>query len=240
MHRPAARLPLIDLARAAALAAMVAFHLGRDMEILGMLPPGATFTPGWRWAAYGIAGSFVALAGASLWLAHGRGVRWRAYGRRLGVLAAAAVVVSAATYVAMPGAWVRFGILHSIALSGVLALPFLRLPWPPTLIAGLALVAAAGTVVPALSGPAWLWLGLAPTVPPMIDYEPVVPWTGPFLIGLALAKAADGRGWLDRLRGAPSGRAWDRLAWPGRHSLAVYLIHQPVLMGLLIAWQRLT
>lgn len=235
-----ARLPLVDLARTAALTAMIVFHFGRDMEVLGMLPPGATFTVGWRWAAYAIAGTFVALAGASLWLAHGRGVRWPAYGRRLGILVVAAGAVSAATYVAMPGAWVRFGILHSIAASSMIGLAFLRLPWIVTAGVGAALVAAGGTVVPALSGSAWLWLGLSPSVPAMIDYEPVVPWTGPFLLGLAAAKAADGTGRLDRLRGWPDGPTWRRLAWPGRHSLTVYLVHQPVLIGLLLAWSRLT
>ena len=235
---PAARLPLLDLARTAALVAMALFHLGRDMEVLGFLAPGATFTTPWDLAARGIAGTFVFLAGASLWLAHARATRWRAFWRRLAVLALAALGVSVATFLVFPGAWVRFGILHSIAASSLVGVVLLRLPPVLTGLAGLALLAGAWAQVPALAGPAWLWLGLGGAVPPMMDWEPMVPWTGPFLLGLAAAKAADGRGWLEALRGRPAGRLWDRLGWPGRHSLAVYLLHQPVIFGALtgLAW----
>lgn len=228
------RIPLIDLARTAALLAMIVFHVGRDMDVLGLVTPGTTFTTGWRWAAYLIAGSFVGLAGASLWLAHGRGVRWAGFGRRLGVLVLAAAVVSVATYVTFPGAWVRFGILHSIAASSVIGLAFLRLPWFATAVVGTGLIAASGAT--GLDGPLRFVVGLSRDVPPMMDWEPLVPWTGPFLVGLGVAKAADGAGLLDGLRGWPDGRLWDRLAWPGRHSLAVYMIHQPVIVGVLMAW----
>ena len=235
-----ARLPAIDLARGAALVAMALFHLGRDMEVLGMVAPGTTFTTSWQVAARAIAGSFVLLAGASLWLAHGRGVRWRRYLRRLALLAAAAGAVSLATFLTFPAAWVRFGILHSIAASSVVAVLVMGAPSWALIAGGLALVAGAWIPdVAALSGPAWLWLGLGGGVPPMMDFEPLVPWTGPFLLGLGAAKAADRAGLLDALRGRPDGPAWRRLGWPGRHSLAIYLAHQPILFGALMGWQRL-
>ncbi|KIT17695.1 heparan-alpha-glucosaminide N-acetyltransferase [Jannaschia aquimarina] len=233
------RLIAIDLARAAALIAMIVFHFGRDLDLYGVWPPGSTFTPGWMWSARLIAGTFIFLAGVSLWLAHGHGLRWPSYLRRLAMLIAAAVAVSVATYVAVPGAWVRFGILHSIALSSVIGLAFLRLPAWIAAAAGTALIAAVAVgPVPALSGSAWLWLGLGANTPPMIDWEPVIPWTGPFLLGLALAKLADSRGWFTAMEGRPAAPLWTQLSWPGRHSLAIYLIHQPILVGGILAWQR--
>ena len=52
----------------------------------------------------------------------------------------------------------------------------------------------------------------------------------PFLAGLAVSQFVTPRGWLDRFRSPSSPR--NLLASAGRHSLAFYLIHQPVLIGL--------
>ena len=244
-----ARLPLIDLARAFALLHMVLFHLGRDLDTVAPGLAGAygfSFAPAWQGWAVSIAGSFVFLAGASLQLAHGRGLRTRAFLRRLALLVAAAAAVSLATYVTFPGQWVRFGILHSIAASSVVGLAFLRLP--PWVTAG----AGAGAVALGLAvggpeqpfapfdGPLWLWTGLGQPGVWMMDYEPLLPWTGPFLLGMAAARGDEARGWLAALRGRPRGRLWDRLAWPGRHSLWIYLAHQPILVGAILLWIRLT
>lgn len=226
------RLPLIDLARTAALVAMILFHFGRDLDVLGVWPPGSSFTPAWQWSARLIAGSFVFLAGVNLWLAHGAMFRRGAYLKRLGLLVMAAAGVSLATYVTFPDAWVRFGILHSISLSSVIALAFLRLPWALTVGAGaVVLWVGASVTLGAMAHPAWLWLGLGPVPFAMMDWEPVFPWTGPFLLGLGFARWADGRGWLLRIRGWPTGPIWHRLGWPGRHSLMIYLIHQPILIA---------
>lgn len=227
------RIWLIDLTRSLALLGMAAFHFTYDLEMFGQVAPG-TASSGFFWyLARGVAGSFIALAGVSLWLAHGRGLRWRAFGRRWLVLALAAAAVSLATRFAMPQAWVFFGILHAIALFSLLGLAFLRLPTGLILLAGAA-VLWGGAVLPGLlewNDPTLRFLGLGSLRSATVDFEPVFPWFGPFLLGLGAAKA------LDRL--------WPRIAllqgpgwmgWPGRHSLAVYLIHQPMLIGLLWLW----
>jgi uncharacterized membrane protein len=238
---PPARIAAIDWARTAALAAMVVFHFGRDLEVLGLVPPGSTFGGLWDVAALAIAGSFVALAGLSLWLAHGDGIRWRGFARRLGMLVAAAAAVSLATYLFMPGYWVRFGILHSIAASSVVALAGLRLPaWANVAAAAVLLAFGPGWVVPGLEGSAWLWTGLTATVPAMMDYEPLVPWLAPMLLGLAAGQLGTRAGLWARLSRVRGGRAGAWLAWPGRHSLSVYLIHQPVLVGGILGWAWLT
>ena len=62
------------------------------------------------------------------------------------------------------------------------------------------------------------------------DYVPLFPWTGVLLIGIAAGH------WLMRERFgplAPLGRVPAALRWLGRHSLVVYLVHQPLLIGLL-------
>lgn len=232
--RTSRRLIVVDWLRTAAFVAMAAYHLGWDMQMFGLLPPGTTATGWWPVAARTIASSFLALAGFSMWLAHGRKLRLVSWMTRFLVLAAAAAGVSAVTWIAVPEAWVRFGILHSIALSSVVSLAFLRLPWWLTAGAAAA-VLLFGPMLrdPAFNGAWWLWSGLGTQGPAMMDWEPMVPWLAPFLAGLAFGQAGGARllGWGP----AAPGRIGRALAWPGRHALAAYLLHQPVLIGTLAA-----
>jgi uncharacterized membrane protein len=120
------------------------------------------------------AGSFLFLAGVSLWLGHGAGIRWRGFWRRFVKVAGAAAVISAATWVAMGDVFIFFGILHAIAAASLLGLLFLRVP-----VAGLLALAALAFAAPSFAraevfDPWWMW------------------WTG----------LADGVGALGRLRAA--------------------------------------
>jgi uncharacterized membrane protein len=226
---PEPRLIPLDAARTAALVAMVIFHFTFDLALFGHIPGETMFQPFWYYFPRAIAGSFLFLSGVSLWLAHGRGIRWPAFWKRFAKVAGAALLVSLASIWFVPGGTILFGILHAIAAMSLIGLLFLRLPWPVTLaIAGVLFAAAWGPRSPAFN-PLWLvWTGLAETRPNMGDYVPLVPWAAPALAGIAFAKALRVDTWA---RTSPS-RAVDLLTFPGRHSLVIYLIHQPILIGL--------
>lgn len=234
MTAPQGRLIVVDWLRTLAILAMVIFHFGRDFEIVGLVPPGTTFGGLWDVSARAIAGSFLFLAGLSLWLGHGRKLRLRPFAKRLGLLILAAAAVSLVTYFAVPAAWVRFGILHSIALGSLLGLVFLRAHFAVTWGAAAAiLLLLPGLESAAFDAPPWLWTGLGTTIPPMIDYEPMVPWLAPFLLGLGFGQAGGAR--LLAFGPAQPSPWARRLAWPGRHALAIYLVHQPLLIGGMVA-----
>lgn len=231
------RLWFLDTARTLALLGMIIFHFTYDLEMFGVLAQG-TASSGFFWYfARAVAGSFLALAGVSLWLAHGQGIRWPGFWRRWLKLAAAAALVSLATRLAMPEVWVFFGILHAIALFSLIGLAFLRLPAVVTLALGLGIILASPSLAQALqwNTAALRFLGLGTLPSYTVDFEPVFPWFGPFLLGLGLARLVEPlRPALARRRGP----GW--LAWPGRHSLAIYLLHQPLLIGLLQLWLIVT
>lgn len=228
------RILAVDLARSLALLGMVIFHFVRNLEMFGHIPAGTTLGGGWPVFARLVAGSFVLLAGVSLVLAHGQGIRWHAFLRRLAQIAAAAALVTLATWVAMPDAFIFYGILHSIAVSSVIGLVFLRRHPAVTLAAAAAVFVLPQVFRSPLFDPPWLvWTGLAERTPRTLDFEPLFPWLAPFLLGVALARIAEHAGLWDRLRGPEPGRLARLAAWPGRHSLAVYLAHQPILLGLL-------
>ena len=234
------RIPALDIARTGALVAMIVFHFVFDLELFGHLPRGTSTSGGWRILAVATAGSFLGLAGVSLWMAHGRGIRWRAFWRRFAILALAALAVTVATYVAFPHAFVFFGILHAIALCSLLGLLVIRLP--ALILAALAVAvffAPDYASSPTFDAPWWWWTGLQTVPISTVDYEPIFPWFAPFLMGLAAAKAAERFGLWSKLEvtGAPGPLA-RRLSLPGQHSLLIYLLHQPVLLGLVggITW----
>lgn len=239
---PPRRLAVIDLARAAALAAMAGYHALWDLGFLQLTPENYALTPTGRVAAHLIAGSFLVLVGIGLVLMNGRSLQVRPTLRRFARIALAAAAITAATWVAFPGSYIFFGVLHCIALSSLLGLPFLRLPvWLVALCAALVLAAPHLVHAPVLDAPGLQFLGLGRVVPNTNDYVPLFPWFGLVLAGIAL-----GRLGLPRLARARLG-AWEPRGAParwaaraGRHSLALYLVHQPVLLGLLWGVAALT
>ena len=223
------RLLWLDLARGIAVIAMVVYHLSWDLSFNQLIETEINEAFGWRLFARAIAASFLALSGFSLWIAHGRGVNWLGFWRREGLLVAAAALVSLGTWYAFPDAYVFFGILHCIAAASLIGLACLRLPVLATLaVAALCLAAPSFLASERFDPPLLAFLGLRTTPPRTNDYVPLLPWLAPFLMGLAAARAlpasATGRG---RDPGA-FGRAVRVL---GRHSLLIYLIHQPLLFG---------
>ncbi len=210
---------------------MACFHLVFDLQMFGLLPYGTTATAFFYWHARIVAGSFLFLAGASLWLAHGAAIRWPAFWRRWGKIAAAALLVTAATYAALPGYFVYFGILHCIAVSSLIGLLFLRLPALLTAACAAALMLASYHLPSeTFNTPLLRFLGLATVPAETVDFEPILPWLGPFLLGLAAARLAGRFNLWPRLA-LPATPLLRKLAWPGQHSLAIYLLHQPVLLG---------
>lgn len=231
------RLPAIDRLRGLALLAMAVYHFTWDLEYFGYVEPGTAGTGGWRLFARLIAGSFLFLAGLSLVLGHGDGVRARSFLVRLAKIAAAAALVTVGTWFAFRETFIFFGILHAIAAASVIGLLFLRLP------AALTFAAAAAAAVaplylraPLFDHPALWWVGLSTQIPRSNDYVPLLPWLAPFLAGigagrLLVASTIPAR--LAATKETVTARWKTLLAAAGRHSLAIYLIHQPVLIALL-------
>ena len=239
-HHPKGRLVGIDVVRGSAIIGVVLFHLVWDLDLYGYIPDGLATHPAWIGFGRTLAATFMALVGVGLVLAHRDGFHVRPFARRVLVIALAAVAVSVATYFAFPAAFVTFGILHAIAVASVLGAMLLRL--------GVASLAQLGifVVLVGLMGSfdafnsRWLaWIGLSSVTPPSLDFVPVFPWFGATLLGMAAAKG----GFADALeRGLSSVR--DRrpirgLRLAGRHSLAIYLVHQPVLLGSIELTRRL-
>ncbi len=235
--RSKGRVDSVDVARGVALVAMAGYHLTWDLAHFALVSPMAPFSPPMRLLSHAIASSFLALAGVSLALANRDRLNLLSFGKRLLRVAAGAALVTAITAVAVPGLTVWFGILHCIVAASLLALPLIEAPALASLAAGVAVIAAPVFIQStAFDPPALLWLGLGRALPNTVDWYPLMPWAGVTLLGLGVARLPGVLAWASRpgrfrARSAPAKAA----AFAGRHSLAVYLIHQPILGALVWA-----
>lgn len=229
----AGRSDCVDLARGLALVAMAVYHSIWDFSDAGFLSPATPFTTPMRFASHAIAAVFLALVGLSLALAHRQGPRWRAFFMRVAIVAIAAGVVSIGTYFAEPQAPVGFGILHCIAAASLLSAPLLLLPGWVGVLVGLAAIVAPSIFTSSLFDPTWLvWTGLATREPFTVDWRPLLPFGGIVWLSLGLARSLPASVYDAKLflwRASPA--VLRGLTFLGRHSLAFYLIHQPILFA---------
>jgi uncharacterized membrane protein len=241
---PAPRLAAIDAARGAALFGMAIYHLSWDFAYFHLAPADLPTNPPMRAFSHLVAGTFLLLAGASLALAHRDAIGWGAFWRRMAIIGGAAGLVTAATYCFAPQETIYFGILHCIAAASLLAAPMLRgSPW--VAIAASALVFAAPWLMAssAFNSPALVWLGLGTVPPNTLDWRPLAPWSGCVFLGLALTRLNMRRLVVSPLaHWRPAAGDWRAVpwVWAGRRSLAIYLVHQPVLFAILFAVTSLT
>lgn len=226
----------LDAARGIALVAMIIFHLTWDLEFFGFLERGVTQQTQWRYFARIIAASFLFLAGFSLVLAHHRRPRMTSFWKRFAKLVIAALLISLVTYLVIPQAPVSFGVLHAIAASSLVGLLLLRTP-----VAILISLSAVIFTLPdfyradMFNWPGLWWVGLSSIPPKSFDYVPLMPWFSAFLLGMAAAQNRFVRQLVSSASQNTQNihKPYRHLSWMGQNSLLIYLLHQPILMGLI-------
>jgi uncharacterized membrane protein len=220
----------IDALRGGALCLMFAYHFCFDLRFYRVIA--ADFENGPFWLGFRglIVASFMTLVGVSLVLAERSGANPVHFWRRVGIIGACAIAASAASWIMFPRTYIHFGILHCIAAGSVLAWPLVRRPRFALAIGITTIIAGVVLSWPAFDHRALSWIGFTTAKPATEDYVPLAPWTGVIFVGIALGHlmARTGFNALSWSAGSP---AW--LRWLGRHSLAVYMLHQPALLGLL-------
>jgi uncharacterized membrane protein len=238
--RPAPpRFDRVDAWRGLAIVWMVLFHLAYDLNALGLLQPRQNFFHEALWTRQRtcIVSLFLLCAGLGQALAGHAGQTWPRFWRRWGQVALCAVIVSLATAWTSPKGWISFGVLHGIAVMLIatrLAAPLGGWLWP----VGLLLLLLPWWVQHPFFDSRWTnWVGLTTRKPITDDWVPVLPWLGVMLWGLALGQGLLARrpSWLSGGLAAPL----RPLAVIGRWPLTIYMLHQPLFIGVLTAGRHL-
>lgn len=235
---PAARHERLDALRGIAIVWMAVFHFCFDLDHFGWIDADFRRDPFWTGQRTTIVTLFLLCAGLGQAVAVAQGQPWQRFWRRWAQVAGCALLVSAGSYLMFPRSWIFFGVLHGLALMLVLArlaAPAGRWLWPLGLAA---LVLPWWLQHPAFNGPTLAWVGLGTRKPVTEDFVPLLPWFGVVCWGLAAGA------WLQRQRPAwlhgPIPRSARPLAMLGRWSLSFYILHQPVLIGALLAVRALS
>lgn len=227
---PSTRIAGLDALRGLAIVAMIAYHLCFDLRYFGVTHWDFEHDLRWLTVRTLILSSFLLIAGISAVLARRQASPVRHWLRHIGIIAGAALLVSAGSWLMFPRSFIWFGVLHAIAVSLLLARPLYGRPVLAALV-GIAVIVAGSTYANAAFDNRTLgWIGFMTAKPVTEDYVPLFPWTGVLLLGVTAGHA------LVRTRFAalaPLARLPAPLQLLGRHSLIVYLLHQPLLLGLL-------
>lgn len=228
----------LDAFRGIAIVMMVIFHLVFDLSFFSLYQVD-TSQGFWRFFGYATASLFVFIAGTAVSLRAGKMSRQTGvvvstpFFKRGLFLIGVGFLVTIATYIFLQGkGYVIFGILHLIGTSTLLAPFFFR--FGKKLVIPGTFIVLAGWMITLPNGPLWMiWTGIHPVGFYSVDYTPLLPWFGVFLIGMAAGT------WLypGGVQSVPVPPGAEQIllipALPGRHSLLIYLVHQPVLLVLL-------
>ncbi len=210
------RSSLLDAIRGFTIILMIFFHFSFDLDNFGFIHQDIVHAPFWYALPRLIVFLFFFAVGMSLTLAHAEKIHWKPFWKRFFKLVFWALVISAVTYYMFPENWIYFGTLHAIATISLMSLPFLK--WPKTsLIIALALFLPSLFLdknIPFWEMPHASW-----------DYIAPFPWVGASLLGIFAAHKGL------HLVQLPENKLVKSLNYLGRHSLFIYLVHQPILFG---------
>lgn len=238
------RFEAVDALRGLAMVWMTAFHFSYDLNHFGFWQQDFYRDTFWTGQRTLILSLFLFCAGLGQAIALAQGQSWPRFGRRWAQIAGCALLVSAGSWLMYPQSFIYFGVLHGMAL--MLIIVRLTAHWGRWLwlwgtvaiamkfvYAYLIISPATGHFVEIMNSPLLNWLGLVTRNPVTEDYVPLLPWLGVMWWGVAAGR------WLTRHRPAfftqPVPAPLKPLVWLGRWSLTYYMLHQPVLIGGLMA-----
>ncbi len=213
------RANFLDALRGMAVVWMIIFHAAYDMKMLNFVT--WDFSTGfWYGFPRVIAWTFLFCVGASLNFVHRDRVNWKSLVKRSFKLALAAGAVSLGTYVAFPSQWIYFGTLHCILVGSILGALVVNY----RSLAGILFIGI--LVCQYFLGYDIKWVSSV-LQRPSLDFIPIYPWFWAILTGVLIGP------YLSRITLIKDMKPRKHLNFLGRHSLKIYLIHQPLIFGCL-------
>ena len=224
----------IDLLRTVAIIMMITFHVLYLLNYFDIYPIGVHYGF-WRWFARVTAGTFIFLAGVSLTISQARSKAMSSFLLRGLKIFAWGMAITLITWLISRTEYVRFGILHFFGIAFMLGYFLTRFRFI-NLILGIALLVTGIYLLEQrvfVDFPWLLWL--MPYGFRTMDYWPLLPWFGLFLVGMFGGKMLYPQGNRRFNIHEFSNPVTSALTLPGRHPLVIYLAQWPIVIGVLFA-----
>jgi uncharacterized membrane protein len=223
-NHPKTRLLWLDGLRGIAIVLMIIFHFIYDLFYFGWYSTDISGSADWRPFRYFIITLFLISMSFSVSLLHQKHVLWRQYGRWAIKLFLSAVVISIVSRFMFPHEWIYFGILHYILFASI----FLILLRQHLIISGVFSAIILSIYFFKFLPHDWPFNYFKPHFLPAqtADFVPIIPWLGVSLAALSAKKIIHLEMFKKIDRFTPSS-----LQLLGRHSLLIYLVHQPILFA---------
>ena len=225
---------ILDVTRGFSILLMFIYHFSYDLNYYGYVNIDFAIDDFWLNFRTCIVTLFLTIMGISLYLASYRGLHIKHFQQRLMLLIFYSLLVSISSWVMFPTAMIFFGILHFITVASVLGLLFVRLK-SLNLLLGISFILIGQFIELPIFNNAYLqWFGLMTTLPIAVDYVPLLPWFGVVLIGMYLGQCLSQQSAESFFHRWKSNHPVSKvLALGGRHSLHIYMLHQPLFLGIL-------
>ena len=218
----------LDFIRGTAIVLMVIFHISFDLNNFHFISIDIYHGLFWKYFRYFILALFIVCVGVALLLSNQYEINFKKSLKRFTLLLVLATIVSLASYFTFPNTWIYFGVLHFIAFASIFALLFLRFVWV-NLFLGVSIITLYSLKIIDMS---WLYNSLQSilSLPQYTeDLVSFTPWFGILLIGIFVAHK---KLYLFPLK---ENKLTTAVAYLGKNSLLIYLIHQPIFFGLIAA-----
>jgi uncharacterized membrane protein len=218
----------VDVLRGSAIVLMVIFHFCYNLAAFDWWDINTDKQIEWRIFRKIIVTSFLLAVGMSSYLAYSKQLNVLKLAKSTFKLMVIAALITAGSLFMYPTTWVYFGIIHFIAVALPISVLFVRLPHTALIVGVTCLISyQLGWIS---MNPIWSWSTNYIDLPKVTtDLVTFIPWISAVLMGIYLMhkKLFDVTITLNKLT--------KTLALLGQHSLAIYLIHQPIMYGIMFA-----
>ena len=218
----------VDVLRGSAIVLMVIFHFCYNLAAFDWWDINTDKQIEWRIFRKIIVTSFLLAVGMSSYLAYSKQLNVLKLTKATFKLMAIAALITAGSLFMYPTTWVYFGIIHFIAIALPISVLFVRLPHTALIVGVTCLISyQLGWIS---MNPIWLWSTNYIDLPKVTtDLVTFIPWISAVLVGIYLMYKK-----LFNLT-ISANKVSNSLAFFGQHSLAIYLIHQPIMYGVMLA-----
>jgi len=230
MELKSERIHWVDLLRGIAILAMIAFHFFYDLDLFSNAYSIDYHAGFWLIFGHFIRFIFISLVGVALYISYKNRPVYTEYLKhqiwRALTIFAGGMLYTLGSYLMFPDSYIRFGILHFIAVGLVIGALLIKSRIIILILMVTSIFIGPIVAQTTLHTPLLLPLGFMYYGFNSIDYFPIFPWLSLILFGIIFARALDTLHILSNTKWIPRIKPIEKI---GQKALLIYVIHQPIL-----------